>query len=132
MKDASEKVLEELSSHGYRITNARRQVCEVLAADGSPLTIQELVEKVDIDEASVYRTIKILQKERLVEEVSIEGGKTHFELAAHHHHHAVCRDCGLIAHLPCSPEPQVPKKVSGFCSLDSHELTFYGLCVKCA
>ena len=131
MTDASKHVTEELQTRGYRLTKARQKIAETLAKSKKSLTIQELVNLVEVDEASVYRTIDTLKKEGLVSVVKIIDGKDQYELAHGHHHHLVCTDCGLVEHIPCgsvkAPQP-LPKT---FSTIDSHEVTFYGCCAKC-
>ena len=132
MKNTSDKIINHLQNKGYRITKARKAIAGVLKKSNRPLSIQELSEQVSADEASVYRTVATLHKEGLIEKILVDGERPHFSMETHHHHHAICNDCGLIEHLPCSGEPMAPKSVPGFSSINSHELTFYGTCEKCA
>ena len=130
MKKTTSKILDSLSNRGYRITKARIEVCKILSESSAPLSIQGVVAKSTSDEASVYRTMSLLQKENFLEEISIKDSKSLFAIATHHHHHVVCRECGKVAHVPCDSEPQVPVLSSFFC-IDDHELTYYGLCLEC-
>ena len=132
MKSATKKILNTLSERGYRVTKAREMVCQALEKSRSPLTVQELAGRVLVDEVSVYRTIDLLLAEKLVEEILIRDERPRYALSTHHHHHAVCHDCGKVAHIPCGREPQNPKRVPGFKSIDSHDLTFYGVCDTCS
>lgn len=132
MKNASEEVLAVLQKRGYRITNARTEVIALFAASSVPLSIQELYKRVRIDEVSVYRTVALLQKEKLLEEIKTKGGQARYALAHGHHHHVICRECNKVVHVACDTEPKIPKKVAGFVHIDSHELTFYGVCTLCA
>lgn len=131
MKKASEKVMSALQERGYRITDARLEVVNILAGSSRPLTIQAIVKKAQADEASVYRTIELLRQEKLINEIPVEGTRPCFEIVLHHHHHAVCQGCGRVEHVPCGKEPITPKKIPGFSKIKSHELTFYGLCTDC-
>ena len=131
MKDASKKIIEVLALRGYRITHARTQVLETLSGAKTPLSIQTIAQKVDVDVVSVYRTIAMLIKEQLIEEVTIQGETTRYEIAHGHHHHVVCVGCNLLVHVPCGKKPIAPF-VSGFAYINSHELTYYGMCTKCA
>lgn len=131
MKHASDTILHALSERGYRLTEARRELCAYLTSAKNPLTIQELAEGTKSDEASAYRLIALLKKEVLVEEIMTRGEKPRYAPAGHHHHHVVCTDCGLVAHVPCGDALRTPRAVPGFTSIDDHEVTFYGRCVSC-
>ncbi len=133
MKDATAEILSELSHKGYRITKARKAVVAMLSKLGQPISIQGLCILVkDIDEVSVYRTMATLVKEGFAEELSLPGEGTRYALSHGHHHHAVCTSCGWMEHLDCKEESLKGKVPASFKSLQSHEVTFYGLCKKCA
>lgn len=132
MNDATANVLAELQARGYRITDARKSVCQALANAGAPITVQELVARTDHDEASVYRCIRMLHEEALVEEIVTRSDRPRYELHTHHHHHAVCTDCGFVAHVACTKKPAAPASVAGFDSIEDHDVTFYGRCSRCA
>lgn len=136
MKNATgtyKEVLARLKEKGCRMTQARTAVVKTLSEQGQPISIQELASLLSkIDEASVYRTVRLLEGEGLVEEIATSGGPARFALAHGHHHHAVCTSCGFVEHLACTlhaVQASVPKQ---FRSVDAHELTLYGLCKKCA
>ncbi len=131
MKDASKKIIEELTTRGYRITKARIEVLETLAKTHAPLSIQAITEAVTVDTVSVYRTIAMLKNEQLIEEVTTQGEASRYEISHGHHHHVVCVSCNLLVHLPCDVEPTKQVHVPGFTSINSHELTYYGTCTKC-
>ena len=132
MKRATKKLITKLRARGYRVTDARIEVCDIMVRSNLPRTIQNIASKTTADEASVYRTIHILKKEALIEEILVKGGRPRYAAIAHHHHHVICTDCGHIAHLACDLEPTLPKNVPNFTNINSHDLTFYGLCGGCA
>lgn len=136
MNDASIEIIRVLKERGYRITDARKSLANVLSNLKQPATMQELSKKVASDEASVYRTVRLLVEENLLEEILLQGEVSRYVLVhahAHgHHHHAICEKCGFVAHIPCeaiSVVKQIPKH---FKKISSHEVTFYGLCAECA
>lgn len=131
MKTASTEILKILTQRGYRVTQARTEVIEALLKHHAPLSIQSLRELVRVDETSVYRTIAMLQKEKLVEEITTQGGVARYALSHGHHHHVVCTTCKKVAHVACGRKPLIPHNVEGFAAIRSHELTFYGICMSC-
>jgi Fe2+ or Zn2+ uptake regulation protein len=133
MKDATEEIVAVLSSRGFRITKARQEVIAVLVKQTQPVSVQEvcaLIKKAD--EASVYRTIRMLQEEDILEEIMLQGQATKYSLSHGHHHHAVCTNCGFMEHVECKGEPIATAVPATFASVRSHEVTMYGLCKKCA
>lgn len=130
MEDASRNILNALKARGYRITEARREMCSRLANAAHPLSIRELAESSGSDEASVYRFVNTLRSEDLVHEITTRGERPRFELKHGHHHHVVCTGCGKIEHVPCA---YVPKPhLAGFAAISDHDVTLYGTCVTCA
>ena len=131
MKDASKKIIGELTRRGYRITKARIEVVEALVRADAPQSIQAIIERVSVDTVSVYRTIAMLIQENLIEEINVQGEAVRYEIAHGHHHHVVCVECNTLVHIPCDTKASVPKKVAGFTYINSHEVTYYGMCTKC-
>ena len=131
MQSAINKLIKTLTNKGYRITKARREIIEALMHSKRPQTIQDLVTAVSADEASVYRTVHLLKKTGLIEEIVLKDERPRYAVAHGHHHHAVCTDCGRVAHIACQPELATPELVPGFKSIESHEITYYGLCSQC-
>jgi Fe2+ or Zn2+ uptake regulation protein len=131
MKNATDEVLSHLKEQGYRVTEARKKIIDVLARQQQPITIQNLCLLVSgVDTVSVYRTVSVLQREHLLEEIVVPGEGARFALSHGHHHHAICTSCGTMEHIECETKHlRVP---SGFKSIKSHEVTLYGLCKKCA
>jgi Fe2+ or Zn2+ uptake regulation protein len=132
MKDAIDEIISALQDRGFRITKARKMLIKHLAQKDQPLSIQALCALLkDVDEASVYRSVRMLHEEGFLEEIAIAHEAPRYALShGHHHHHAVCTSCGVMEHIACSGE-KLPT-LKAFQTIKSHEVTFYGLCKKCA
>jgi len=131
MKKAIDEIVEALSSLGYRITQPRKEVIAALIDSSQPLTIQSLCAVVTVaDEASVYRTIRMLVEEGLAEEIVVANQAPSYALAHGHHHHAVCTTCGFMDHVECAIKHLATP--CSFTEIDTHDLTLYGLCKKCS
>jgi Fur family ferric uptake transcriptional regulator len=132
MKDATTlKIVFLLKERGYRVTQARIGVIGALSNGHVPQSIQSLCETVKVDATSVYRTIAMLKKEGLIEEIITQGGIARYAISHGHHHHVVCTSCEKVVHIDCGKEPKAPRHIDGFATIVSHELTFYGLCSSC-
>ena len=98
-------LVEELTSKGVRITTQRRALAEVIQEAKQHLDVASLLEQAKkreprIDRATVYRTIELLKKMRLVDELDLmhlSGEKHYYEVKTRADHiHLACFECGRI------------------------------------
>lgn len=139
METLSKRAL-RLKDAGYKLTNARLTVLDVLENHDGHITSSVVLEKVadadhSIGRASVFRTLDLLTQLAIIRPTFIEGSSApmYVLLPDGHHHHIVCTncnkiidfdDCGLGA-LESRLEQQYGVKLSG------HLLEFFGLCENC-
>ena len=97
--------MDELASKGVRMTPQRRALIEVIQGAEQHLDAVSLLERArqrepNIDRATVYRTIELLKKLRLVDELDLmhlEGEKHFYEVKTRREHvHLACLRCGRI------------------------------------
>ena len=85
-----------------RDTRQRRAVRRVLEAADRPLSPQEILEAAQIELpqlgiATVYRSVKTLVEDGILEPVELPGEGQRYEIAGkHHHHHFHCNGCGKV------------------------------------
>jgi Fur family ferric uptake transcriptional regulator len=98
-------LLDELTAKGIRLTAQRRAVVEVIQEAGGHLDAASVLQlarrrEPGIDRATVYRTIGLLKKLRLVDELDLmhlEGEKHYYEVKSRRDHiHRACFHCGRI------------------------------------
>jgi Fur family ferric uptake transcriptional regulator len=98
-------LLDELVSKGIRLTAQRRALIEVIQEAKKHLDAGSLLElarrrEPNIDRATVYRTIELLKKLRLIDELDLmhlEGEKHYYEVKTRRDHvHLACFLCGRI------------------------------------
>ena len=98
-------LLEELVSKGVRLTAQRRAVIEVIQEASEHLDAASLLElarqrEPNIDRATVYRTLELLKKLRLIDELDLMhlyGEKHYYEAKTERNHaHLACFRCGRI------------------------------------
>jgi Fur family transcriptional regulator, ferric uptake regulator len=98
-------LLAELASRGIRLTPQRRALVEVIQEAKEHLDAGSLLELARrrepcIDRATVYRTIDLLKKLRLIDELDLmhlEGEKHYYEVKTKRDHvHLACFRCGQI------------------------------------
>ena len=136
-------LIDHLKDSGYKITNPRRIVLEVLAEHSdSHLSTEEIYAFVKkaypkIGLASVYRILLLLTNVGVVSKLELDDGLGRYELCKpnedHRHHHLICSNCGNVAEvdedmLDCLEEQILLK--NKFLVKD-HRVKFYGICEKC-
>ncbi len=98
-------LLSELVSRGIRLTSQRRALIEVIQEASEHLDAASLLElsrqrEPNIDRATVYRTLELLKKQRLIDELDLMhlcGEKHYYEAKTERNHaHLACFRCGRI------------------------------------
>ncbi len=133
------KFTQALHQQRLKLTRARMAVLEVLAGTTEHLKVAEVhrrARKIDprVGLASVYRTMDILARLRLVKHVHVEHRHRHYaSITEHHSHHLVCRSCGLAVEFSdCRLEglARTIARRTDF-EIEDHCVEFFGLCRKC-
>lgn len=133
-----------LKNSGYKLTVQRQMILELVAAQKEKhLSAEEIFELVKIKYpqiglATVYRTIAILEKMKLLQRINLDDGCIRYQLAdpneKHEHHHLICESCGLVVDMQEDLLEDLEKKVmqkNGF-KVNNHRLKLFGLCGRCA
>lgn len=132
-------VQKALSESGYRITQPRRAVIEVVMRARRSLSPEEILQrarKIDpsVGLATVYRTLDVLHAEGHLERVRI-GNKgytlTCTEKALHFH--LICERCRTVTELPSEPFADALSAqlyAAGF-RLRKNAIEIVGMCAKC-
>lgn len=98
-------LLQELSSRGVRMTGQRKVLVELIQESEDHLDAATLLERArqrdpGINRATVYRTIELLKRLRLIDELDLMrlNGEKHFYEARTNvdHVHLACFECGKV------------------------------------
>ncbi len=131
--------LEQLHTHGSRLTEARRAVVEVMAESRRALTPVEVYDRArqqypDLGLVSVYRTLEKLEALGLVQRVHHSKDCQAFLTAGQGHQHlALCSRCGKAILFEGDDLSALFDQVAsqtGF-EIQEHWLQLYGLCRDC-
>ncbi|YAL82056.1 Fur family transcriptional regulator [Dermacoccaceae bacterium W4C1] len=113
-------VLHELESHPH--------------ADVDTLVRAVRVRLGKVSTQAVYDILAALTEAGLVRRIEPAGHPARYETrTADNHHHVVCRACGAIGDVDCSPGQApclTPTDSHGFV-IDEAEVTYWGLCPAC-
>jgi Fur family ferric uptake transcriptional regulator len=134
------RVVERLARDHQRPTPQRLLVAETLFHHGHQ-NLDELhqhARRADptLGYATVYRTLKLLEKCGLVNCSNFGDGTARYEInlhAAEHHDHMICTGCGRIVEFENDAIEAMQRQIAlahGF-ELTSHRMDLYGVCPRC-
>lgn len=113
----------------------KKDLLSLLEKSQSPLTVTEILTKIDANKTTIYRQLKSFIKNDLVKQIELGDGKKRYESTkSGHHHHLICMDCKSITEFDLkddfTKEEDKIKKAKKFKVLE-HNLEFFGLCANC-
>ena len=123
-----------------KVTPGRRVILEVMAAESTFLSPEELQRKVsergrNVGLPTVYRILDELANGGVVTRVLHDNRQLYYYLCANksHHHHFVCLSCHKVEDIDLclgeALEQEVAQRIKG--ALFSHILQLQGLCHTC-
>lgn len=89
--------------------------------------------KFAFDRATVFRNLKTLVRENILQTTEFGTGSSHYYLKdAHHHHHVFCVGCETVEPIDyCGVAPMIAQAHQIGFSVISHRLDLIGLCPDC-
>lgn len=140
MKKPQEIFAGYLADQNLKMTPQRRLILDTFVKQDDHLSSEELYAKVkrrdkSIGQATVYRTLKLLNESGLIEPLDFADGVTRYELSygESHHDHLICEHCGenieIFDEVIEERQEAIAKK-HGF-TLLRHKMYLYGICSKC-
>jgi Fur family ferric uptake transcriptional regulator len=136
---ASVDVRTVLDNAGYRLTEARRGIADLIERRTGHFTAADLVadarrRRLGIGRATIFRTLEVLAELAAVERIDLPTGE-HAYVACEpaHHHHIVCSNCGRSRDIDDAGWRAVVSDIerrSGY-RIDDHRLELFGRCPDC-
>ncbi|MCX7756209.1 MAG: transcriptional repressor [Anaerolineales bacterium] len=136
---SAERWLTALQENGYRLTESRRAVVEIVAASARALTPLEVFDLAraahpDLGLVTVYRTLEKLEELHLIQRVHQPGGCQAFLTAGQGHQHLLlCQKCGRAVFFEgddLQPLFDSIAEKTGY-AIQEHWLQLFGLCRAC-
>ena len=132
-------MLASLREVGYRLTPQRMMILSIFNECEGHITAEAIHERVCkdypfVDISTVYRTLQLLKKLRLVTETDLGSGVVQYELSERgRHHHLVCRGCGQTAPLDDAFLEPLARRIEESYQFraDLEHFAIFGLCSKC-
>ena len=130
-----------LREQGLPITQQREAVAQVVFSSEGHLSVEEIEQRLRqgderIGKATIYRTLDLLVKSKLVEEHDFGEGFKRYEHRLSRqpeHEHLICLECGSVTEFRSEEVKRVEARVlaeHGF-TPTRHRLELYGLCRDC-
>lgn len=140
MKEPQAVFAEYLARKSLKMTPQRRLILEVFLSEEGHLASEDLYNKVkredrSIGQATVYRTLKLLDESGLAKAVHFGDGVTRYEkkYGADHHDHIICEVCGKTLEVVDERIEKLQDELArqhGF-ELTGHKMYLYGVCADC-
>lgn len=135
----AEPWLTQLQENGYRLTEARRAVVDVIQKSTRALTPIEVFDTARkkyraLGLVSVYRTLEKLEELHIIQRVHQPQGCQAFIAANHGHEHLLlCQSCGQVTFFEGDELDNLIKNISNQTGyrIRDHWLQLFGLCKKC-
>ena len=128
-----------LDRAGYRLTEPRRVVANLIADREGHFTAADLVDdarqrRLDVGRATIFRALELFTELNAVERVDLPNGDhAYVECEPVHHHHVICSQCARTTEVEACGMPAVARdvgKATGF-KIQSHRLELFGICPDC-
>ena len=128
-----------LNRVGMRVTHQRALITEIIRQGRGHLDADEIYRRAREKESrlslsTVYRTLQMLKKLGLVEELHFVEEHHHYEVKpSAEHHHLVCLGCGRVIEFHYPLSRYLRKKVPEAKDFDitETEIRMTGYCAKC-
>jgi len=128
-----------LNVTGMRLTKQRALILEIIRRGQGHLDADEVYRRARVKQprlslSTVYRTLQLLKKLGLVEEVHFDEAHHHYEVKPpSEHHHLVCLGCGKVIEFHYPLTRYVKRKVpeAQDFEITGTEVRMTGYCSKC-
>lgn len=124
---------------GLKVTPTRVMVFRHLVQTPHPQSVKDICKGIGapLDQVTVYRTLAIFVRARLIQRIDLQAGHALYEVAdeVHDHHHIVCLSCKRIEDFEGCDFRRIATNAlrlsKDFVRIDTHNLELFGLCKKC-
>jgi Fe2+ or Zn2+ uptake regulation protein len=139
---SGEQIVDLLAEKGFRRTQSRRILADLIAAKRRYFSAAELEEELaetapDIGRATIFRLLATLIQQEVLSRVTLPTGQQGYvvcnDLRAHHHH-AICTQCGTVVPVgTCGVDVRAKavEKETSF-RVTGHRLEYFGICAECS
>jgi Fe2+ or Zn2+ uptake regulation protein len=135
----SQPLVSALDEAGYRLTEPRRAVAELVAAREGHFTANDILEDarardLGIGRATVFRALDLFTVLEVLERIDLPSGDhAYVPCEPQHHHHIVCEGCGAVTDVADLGLGAAIEEIQGRTGwqVETHRLELYGRCPAC-
>ncbi len=138
---SGEQIVDLLHEKGFRRTQSRRVLADLIAAKRRSFTAAELEQELtgtapDIGRATLFRLLATLTQQEVLSRITLPSGEQGYIVCNDpraHHHHAICTQCGAVVPVgTCGVDVRAKavEKETSF-HVTGHRLEYFGLCADC-
>jgi Fur family ferric uptake transcriptional regulator len=124
-----------LRAQGIRLTSPRRLVLQALFATQTPVSAEQLADGLRLDQASVYRTLEMLERHGLIRHTHLGHGPGLYVLVGRGERgYAYCEQCGGVSALAPGQLEAAREEIRRLCGYEVSFTHFpiVGVCPSCA
>lgn len=135
---AIEPLVGALDRAGYRLTEPRRAVAELIVAREGHFSAADLLadartRRLGIGRATVFRALDLFAELNVLERLDLPSGEHAYVPCepVGHHHHIVCSTCGRVTEIEevGLALEEIQRRIGW--QVESHRLELYGRCPRC-
>lgn len=119
---------ELLIKHGLKVTNQRVEILNIINELKTDSTVKNIINKVSFDQSTVYRTLKTLEENNIIDKTIIDD-EIIYTIREEHKHYFKCIRCNEIKELHTCPI-EISDELDG-CKIINHSLILDGICNNC-
>jgi Fe2+ or Zn2+ uptake regulation protein len=128
-----------LKQSGQRVTSQRALILKIIQEGEDHLDADEIYRqakavKPRISLSTVYRTLKVLKRPGLIEELHLDDSHHHYEIKSSlKHHHLVCLGCGKVIEFQYPLDRSIKRRVPEAREFEivGAEVRLTGYCASC-
>lgn len=139
LSSPAEAALAALGRAGYRQTEQRRRLTDLIAGREGHFTASDLEADArrqgpGLGRATIFRTLEALLQAEAVERIELaDGSHAYVSCAPRHHHHAICTGCGAVMQFD---DRELSAVVAALARrtryrIDEHRVELFGRCPAC-
>lgn len=133
-------LVDALGEAGYRLTEPRRVVAELVAARRGHFTANDLIadagaRDLGIGRATIFRALELFTELQVLERIDLPTGDHAYVpcLPAYHHHHVICTLCGRVTEVEDLGLGEAIERMESKTGwvVERHRLEMFGHCPDC-
>ena len=130
-----EKYVELLKEKSIKITPQRLEILMYLDNNRNHPTADQIYVNLkdknpSLSKTTVYNSLEILNKNNIIQAISITGSETRYDFKNDMHHHFICKKCGSIIDIDIAC-PNIKKTIDEGYKIQEVHGYFKGICKKC-